>query len=405
MSTPPPDRPPTALFLRPHVFFPALIVLIAISVLLTPQAETSEGLPSLTSRSAAPNGAKGLAETARHLGWRVTERVEPFSNTMSPDAIYAVLAPSGALTEMETHTLLDRVRAGAAALVLLDGGAMADSLRLDRAQQRGELTRAPGDSVSCPAPPRTPTDIATQWPRIITRLPLVVATVRPTGPVSRDTVHIATVRQLVLRDSLHRDAQPAAIGTPLGRGRIVAIGDGRLLTNDVIRVCHWGAGVTAVRALEWLSERDNGGPRTTIVFDEFHQGYGRHASLMHAIGTWLGTTQSGRTTAQLAIAALLLLAASAPRPIAPLARTTIPRRSPLEHVAALAQAYEQVSATRTAARLLVQGLRRRAAPATGARRSTDEHFLAAVASRFPALSRDTERARYNDAAARELTNV
>lgn len=390
MNTPNPGRAATPLLLRPQVFFPALVTLIVISVLLTPKAETDTGggnVPILTTHSTSAAGAKGLAETASRLGWTVSELDQPLSDTLSPNAIYAVLVPAGRLTAAETHTLLDRARAGAGVLVILGGGAIRDSLHLDRSDGVGEISPRLADSVRCSEERRS-------LSRLSTFGGLYVTGVDATGPLPADTVPLGTLKRWsTRRDSTQRTRLMAAIGVPLGRGRIAAVGDGRLLTNDAIRTCRWGAAITAVRVLEWLSEREGQPPRDTIVFDEFHHGYGRHASVMRTITGWLGNTNSGRTAAQLACAALLLLAASAPRPIVPLARTTIPRRSPLEHVSALAQAYEQVKATRTAARLLVQGLRRRAAPATGARHTTDEQFLTAIASRFPALHTDTERAR------------
>ena len=61
---------------------------------------------------------------------------------------------------------------------------------------------------------------------------------------------------------------------PFGRGRVAIVSDPDQLRNDVLRECTWNAGVTAIRMLEWVD------PARTrrLVFDEYHQGYGPHAS-------------------------------------------------------------------------------------------------------------------------------
>src|SRR5689334_16982692 len=92
-------------FLRPGVFFPFLLGLIIMSVLLTPRSAT-EDAGSLTTHSTSPGGASGLSEVAQRFGWRVQRLETPFSSSMSSDAIYAVLVPGNQLTASETHLLL-----------------------------------------------------------------------------------------------------------------------------------------------------------------------------------------------------------------------------------------------------------------------------------------------------------
>jgi uncharacterized membrane protein len=71
-----------------------------------------------------------------------------------------------------------------------------------------------------------------------------------------------------------------------GRGRIVVIADPDLLRNDVLRHCDWGVDVLTVRMLEWLRASD-GPPRTTLAFDEYHQGYGSRPSVFSVTGAFL----------------------------------------------------------------------------------------------------------------------
>jgi hypothetical protein len=127
-----------------------------------------------------------------------------------------------------------------------------------------------------------------------------------------------------------------------------------------------------------------------VVFDEYHQGFGMHPGSVRAIATFLGTTGSGRTLLQLLGAALLLLATAAARPLPPRRDERAERRSPLEHVDALARAYDRVHATRTVTRRLLHGIRRRAPLRLSSSAATDEEYLSAVARRYPALRDDVE---------------
>ena len=111
---------------------------------------------------------------------------------------------------------------------------------------------------------------------------------------------------------------------------------------------------------------------------------------MRTIAAYLGDTASGRLLLQLAAAGLILLVALAPRAIPPRDVERIERRSPLEHVDALARAYGQVGATATATTRLVRGLRRRVERrATHARaEQSDDAFLDRAERAAPALAAD-----------------
>ena len=88
----------------------------------------------------------------------------------------------------------------------------------------------------------------------------------------------------------------------------------------------------------------------------------------------------------------VLILALGRRPLAPVSHRRLERRSPLEHVDALARAYSQARATKTAARRLVRGLRRRHSSLV--KHEDDEEFLNRVAERHPALSEDVEVLRH-----------
>jgi hypothetical protein len=431
-----------------------LAVLLLAMVLITPTPPEQRG--ALSSYSAAAGGARGLHDAVRRLGWRVERRIAPFTGALDSTAVYAVLEPSVALTSGEAHRLLDAVRAGAGLLLVVQrGSALSDSLGLRRSTRGGTLplaargfcpdslnrqglvtwpdgrvhswwlTRHPAGAVpfahvspdaglpeasdadedadeaaddadadSAGRRPAAPRPVRRQAERPVTRAP--GAPDARSAPLPADSIKARLAGGVP--DGAESEGKagwrPAVVGLPLGRGRVVAVADPDLLRNDVLRVCRWNAGVLAVRALEWLGEP--AGRR--LVFDEYHHGYGSHADPLGATGRALVRTPPGRLALQLAAAGLVLLAAAGIRPVAPAARRPIERRSPLEHVGALARAYEQVGATRLAARRLVRGLRRR--HGVGAQRlggegaggaDADASFLRQTAARRPALAEDVRR--------------
>jgi hypothetical protein len=198
-----------------------------------------------------------------------------------------------------------------------------------------------------------------------------------------------------------------AVGFPYGNGRVVVVADPDLLRNDVLRHCAWGADVDAVQMLEWLRE---GGaePRTTLAFDEYHQGYGRSAGMMGVAVGFLANHPVGRFILALTLAALVLLLAVAPRAVRPRDAERIERRDPLEQVDALAHAYEKVRASRTLTARLLRGLRWRVERGTTFRAATDDTFLDRALQRAPALDGDValvRRALHTPAAERDIPEI
>ena len=200
----------------------------------------------------------------------------------------------------------------------------------------------------------------------------------------------------------------AASGIPLGRGRVVVVADPDLLRNDVLRHCQWGADLIAVRMLEWL--RAGGAqPRNTLVFDEFHQGFGHAPSLTGLIGQFLVNHPVGRAVLALVVAGVVMLLAVGPRAIMPRDRDTIERRDPLEQVDALAHAYEQVGASRTATARLLRGVRQRVSGMSAMSRArADDVVLADAEQADPSLGADValiRRALREPLAERDLPEV
>jgi hypothetical protein len=177
--------------------------------------------------------------------------------------------------------------------------------------------------------------------------------------------------------------EPVTLGFPLGKGRVVAYADVGLVRNEVVR--RGEPAVRAVRVFEWLSEGKTG----PVYFDEYHHGFGSHASLLRATRRGLFGTAPGRVLLQLAAAGLILLLAIGVRPIRPRPTARIERRSALEHVDALARAYSAVEANQLATRLLVRGLRRRHAAVHS--KADEAAYLRTLREQKPELTKDIDQ--------------
>jgi hypothetical protein len=284
------------------------------------------------------------------------------------------------VTPQEAHQYLEAVRGGDGLLLVLDERTpLSDSLGVTHFARGGVLSHYDAMPGECAqridlTPPLWADDkvhlFGLRWLR--------------GGPTRR--VIFATLEH----DDTGGPAHPgdAAVGFPYGNGRVVVVADPDLLRNDVLRHCAWGVDVLAVRMLEWLRASE-GVPRTTLAFDEYHQGYGARPSVFTVTGSFLTDHPVGRAIALAVVAALVLLVAASPRAIKPQHVERIERRDPLEQVDALAHAYEQVHATRTITGRLLRGMRWRVERGgSSARAQADDAFLDAVVERNASLQDD-----------------
>lgn len=162
-------------------------------------------------------------------------------------------------------------------------------------------------------------------------------------------------------DTLLRTAggRVVAVRLELAGGQMVTlVADDLLFSNRALR---WSdAGPFALRLVVGHYRR--------ILIDEYHHGYGPSGSLAGAVLGWSGRSPWGWAAWQLAGVGLVGLAAAAVRfgPVRPSSERR--RRSPLEHVRALATVLAAAKGHDVAVQLMVQGLRRRLSrsPHTGA---------------------------------------
>lgn len=367
-------------WLSPRIVFSFLALVVVAGILLSPSDEVAP-VYLLTTHSASAFGARGLLEVLQRLGWRATQRDVPFRSRLDTSTVYAVLDPPADLTSSEVGEVLDAVRRGAGLLVVPRTGTMiSDSLKIGtRFSSMPMVVDSSTSSGGLEGDDGLPIDMSEGLPPFLESLrPLRRSRSDSTKvPFPSDALHFVTLRAGRGR------REPGVLGLRYGSGRIALLADRRMLQNGMLR--RGPSATLAVRLVEWLSA----GREATVSFDEFHQGYGVHPSLPRTLWRALVTTPPGRLTIQAMIAALLLLVAAGARPLAPTARATIERRSPLEHVGALSRAYQQIGATRIATRQLVRGLRRRHPQGAVSGGGGDESaYLRGLSTRYPEVADD-----------------
>ena len=418
--------------LAPRIVFSTLVIILILAVLFTPNAVGDDSRGSLSSFAYDRGGSRGWYEGARRLGWRVSRRTERFRDHLDAAAVYVILSPDVEPTAAEVGALLAAVRAGAGLIVSPQRGSpLGDSLHVDRGPMEPfgykitsgtfepeEKASAADDDVSVAADASDSADSTGTVDSTDTADSTAIddsESVADTGGAAEESTGTAPRRTplpkmvsaydqkvrfaLVARRALPRDTvvflgvtaaenftlrrRPAVLGMPLGRGRVIAISDPWIVRNQLLDEDELV--VLPQRMLEWTAPS----PGARIVFDEYHHGMGRHASVIGAMERALSETPVGRAALQAMLGGLVLLIAAGARPIPPRARMRVERRSPFEHVGALARAYSQVGATRLSARRLVRGIRRR--HGAGNRVEDDAAFLRRIAARHPALRPNVER--------------
>ncbi len=380
-------------------------VLVTLVVLLTPISDDSFDTRLTTSRY-GPGNARLAADLARRLGWRVRTADTALTGALDTTAIYMVFAGPTPMPSRERAAVLDAVRRGAGLLVApaSDGSfELLDSLGL-RTGRSGVVAVTP--LGSCPAE----TDPLSAL-RVRTRM-LTFTTTPPKGGAERTAVPYPHFARTILASDVRvngeddaetegspadssasprkparvlHEARPTIVAFPLGRGRVVALADPDVMRTDQLRNCAQGSALSVVRSLEFLSD----GRSHNLVFAEYYQHEHTDGASV-VVWEWLRFTGLGRALLTLMAAGCVLLLARGRRTLAPVYRVREERRSALEHVDALATAWRTVRGTRTVARLLARGIRRR--HAAGRWRTLDDtEFLAALAQRHPAIADDAAR--------------
>lgn len=347
--------------MRPRTEVAIAIAVFVVLALIALEAGTRQrGLvdedPRTSSYLMGPRGLRGLAEVVERMGgtvFRWRGRAQELERLARPGALLVVADPIANLQPPDVLTMFEWTAAGGDLLLGGEG--------TERAMQCvGFTTRV---RVLDSARVITPTGRPGGWVHTVLRgVSDSARSIRSETSCPPGTV--TNLDTLLLAD----DGAPVAIRlTPVttGRGaavpgRVVLLSDMALLSNRGLR----DAAVPEYLLGELLSRG------RVVVFDEYHQGFGPEGSLPSAALAWSRSSPWGWLIWQAAIVGFLAFVAGAARfgPVRAAIRRE--RRSPLEHVQALATALATAKGHDVAIASLVRGLRRRLQSRTGPDRGT-----------------------------------
>ncbi len=305
----------------------ALVAIIAVVLVLAPpprQLATDQRLSTLRT---TPDGAGAVYAVLRELGIPVDQRMTPLAGVEPVRGPLAILQPTEAPTPAELDSLFAWVEAGGRLILASPGPQMTERLGV-----------AMG---SVPADNRSMTTTRHPWTAGMDSLGFAYRAFR------RDTLRGDELLPLVET----ADGSAAVALLPSGEGEVLLISHGSDLSNQWVREEGMMPIVTRAAA-EWTAAGD------TLWFDEYHHGH-RGGGPVRGLGAFLGHAGPGRMALQLALVGLLALVPAAVRFGSATERPPPPRRSRLEHVAALGEVYRQAGAEDVARRRLVGGFARR----------------------------------------------
>jgi hypothetical protein len=338
-----------------------LVVLFALAALAGLTADPDDRKdPRASTWVRSENGAAALFWTLQDLGIQVRRRTGGFLDADSLRGVVAVIAPSTPLSEDEAGVAAEFVRGGGT-LLYVPGAFETASPVMDTLGIRGDWLKGMFNAETRDARPHPH-----RWTE-------GVAGVTGFRRVLRDTAGV--LRGAGADTLLDVDGRPAALTWKLGAGRVIAFADAEPLRNGNLRTS--GAATVFTRAAADVARGD------TLWFDEYHHGFdGGGSGMVTGMVRHAWRTVSRGLMLQLLAGVVLLVWAAGRRFGAPLQPEPVRRRSPLEHVEALAGAYRQAGARRTARRLLLAGLARR----LGRRAPPDEAAAGEMLGRMARLS-------------------
>ncbi|HEX8393718.1 MAG TPA: DUF4350 domain-containing protein [Longimicrobium sp.] len=346
-----------------------LFALIALVLMMGFLARSVEGDNVRDFRASSfltsPGGAGALYQTFRELDLPVRQRTQPYVEADPVGAVTVLIAPGESPSPTEVHAILRRVREGGTLIFVLEsqGGAgpLYDSLGVypHLLSYIGENRGRYDEGFTAQAAPHP-------WTAGTRR----VKNIRATFADSSEALQRKGVTRLL---TVGREV--AALQWREGKGEVLVWASHAPLTNRNLR----GSGAAGILA---RAAAQGAGAKGRIEFGEWYHGFRGEGSVLRGLRRFLVHHPAGHAALQAMAVLLLLLLAAGRRFGTPLPAPPARRRSPLEHVEALAGAYRQAGARRTARRLLVAGLARR----LGRRAPADEAGAAELIGRLSAAS-------------------
>lgn len=304
----------------------------------------------------SPDGARAWADALGLLHVRVTRFRQHLGElpAASDSALFAVLDPAIPLSATDARRLAAWQASGGS--VLATGPGSDTYLRcfaLSARPHYGSQVFLHGDSVS---------------------VNFLLA------PLDRDSSDGAPDEALECSPSRYRadtlltatTGEPVALRVrPDSGGVVLLVADGGLFANRTVRESAAGEFTLGLVS----------GSFTHVIVDEYHQGFGPGGGMVSAARHWLVTTPAGWGILQLGIVACIALLLGAIRfgPVRHVIERR--RRSPLEHVHALATALAAAGGHEVAVSLVVRGLRRRLSHGGDAKGGDTRDWLSALPDR------------------------
>lgn len=333
--------------------------------------------PRRSSYLTGPNGASALAEVLERFGATVERHERPFfvldtTGLAGSRAWLAVLEPDFSLAESELRSVGHWLAAGGSIFAAGETG----------------IEECFGVRVLpfLPTTARRPTRAIRERGSLDVRE--TRAEFRPLRESQQDEVSTecsafpAVVDREVVLTTAGNDSV-AIMYTMATGARALLLADSRYVANEDLRETDAGSLV-----LPLLLEHEP----SVVTIDEFHHDFGPGGSLYGAAMSWMRRTPAGWAMIQIVFVAILAIFARAIRFGPALEVVHRERRSPLDHVDALATGLARARSADAAVTLLVDGLRRRLGrPATG-EQATPERLSAWLDTLKLATRTDTARA-------------
>jgi hypothetical protein len=285
----------------------------------------------------SPLGAKALLDVMRVLQQPEGRRMEPLADAAPIEGPLVLLAPSLPPSAGEVHALASWIRRGGTLIY----AARRDDETLDTL---GLALRTFLPDTSFLAERRSEGVPATVEATALGSGIGVVDGFRRGFQPATVSAHHATVLASA------REV-PVVVDFRLGKGRVIAWSDALPLVNDRLKASRG--------ALLFVRTAADAAGGRKLWFDEFHHGFQNGGSVVGGTVRFLLRPGWGHLLMQISVALLGVLLVFGRRFGSPLQPAPARRRSPLEHVEALAGAYRQAGARDTARRLLLAGLARR----------------------------------------------
>lgn len=316
--------------------------------------------PRTSTLVSGPEGSQAVHETLAELGVPVQRRRNALFN-LSEHAgtvgVLAVLAPPDNLLAAELSEVVRYIRAGGAVVAAGAGGGITGCVGYEA--PRADSGRVVDDALFF----ELGKPVAVRARGGALRLPPARRVLRPWELVERFERPAMRLRAEAGCGLLLPQSQDTLLAALDGRAVVLALtfeGGGRvLLAADPVyfRNRAWRDTDAAHFMIPLLVPAPKG--RGPLVWDEYHQGFANATGATGVLWQWLWRSPAGWAILQLAAVALVWLAVTAVR-FGP-AEQVIERRrrSPLEHVDALAAGLEGANGANTAVDLIISGLRRR----------------------------------------------